>query len=39
MIAGVVAAQKATLATRNTKDFTNAGIVLIDPWQGGLPKP
>jgi predicted nucleic acid-binding protein len=39
MIAGVAAAQKATLATRNTKDFSGAGIPLIDPWQGGLAKP
>jgi predicted nucleic acid-binding protein len=39
MIAGVVAANKATLATRNSKDFTNAGIPLIDPWQSGPPTP
>jgi toxin FitB len=39
MIAGIVAAHKATLATRNSNDFTNAGIPLIDPWQHGPQKP
>jgi predicted nucleic acid-binding protein len=39
MIAGVVAAHKANLATRNTKDFANAGIPLIAPWQSDSPKP
>ena len=32
-IAGIVAARKATLATRNTKHFAHAGIELVDPWQ------
>ena len=31
-IAGIAAARKATLATRNTRHFENLGIVLIDPW-------
>jgi plasmid stability protein len=37
MIAGVVAARHATLATRNTKHFIAAGIPLVNPWQGGVP--
>jgi toxin FitB len=37
MIGGITAAQNATLATRNTKDFVGAGILLLDPWQGGPP--
>jgi toxin FitB len=32
-IAGIAAARKATLATRNTRHFENLGIVLVDPWQ------
>lgn len=32
-IAGVTAARKATLATRNTRHFRNLGIALVDPWQ------
>jgi predicted nucleic acid-binding protein len=31
-IAAVCRANGATLATRNTKDFTDTGIELIDPW-------
>ena len=31
-IAGIVAARKATLATRNTRHFEGTGIALIDPW-------
>lgn len=31
-IAGVVLARRATLATRNTRHFENAGIALVDPW-------
>ncbi|MFN7177770.1 MAG: type II toxin-antitoxin system VapC family toxin [Thermaurantiacus sp.] len=31
-IAGIAAARKATLATRNTRHFEGTGIVLIDPW-------
>lgn len=33
MIAGIVRSQDATLATRNTRDFKDCGITLIDPWQ------
>jgi hypothetical protein len=32
-IAGIAAARKATLATRNTRHFENLGIILVDPWQ------
>jgi toxin FitB len=31
-IAGVVAARRATLATRNTRHFQGLGIPLVDPW-------
>ena len=33
-IAGTVAARRATLATRNTRDFSDLGIALMDPWSG-----
>lgn len=33
LIAGVVRSHKARLATRNTKDFKDAGIKLVDPWK------
>ena len=32
MIAAVVRSRGATLATRNTKDFVDCGIDLVDPW-------
>jgi len=32
-IAAICRSQAATLATRNTKDFTDTGIPIIDPWQ------
>jgi len=32
-IAAICRSQAATLATRNTKDFTDTGISTIDPWQ------
>ncbi|MGH3981612.1 MAG: type II toxin-antitoxin system VapC family toxin [Pseudonocardiaceae bacterium] len=32
-IAAICRARHATLATRNTKDFEDAGIELVDPWQ------
>lgn len=35
LIAGITRARKARLATRNTKDFKDAGIKLIDPWKKG----
>ncbi len=31
-IAGIVSARHATLATRNTKHFADAGVALVDPW-------
>lgn len=33
MIAAICRAPKATLVTRNTKDFTGTGISLINPWE------
>lgn len=32
-IAAICRARGATLATRNTKDFEDAGIELVDPWR------
>ncbi len=32
-IAGIAASRRATLATRNTRDFHGLGIDLVDPWQ------
>lgn len=32
MIAGIVRAHGATLATRNVRDFEDCGITLVDPW-------
>lgn len=32
-IASVCLARRATLATRNTKDFEDTGIELINPWE------
>ena len=31
-MAGIAAARKATLATRNTRHFADLGINLVDPW-------
>lgn len=31
-IAGIAAARKATLATRNARHFEGTGIALVDPW-------
>jgi predicted nucleic acid-binding protein len=33
MIAGIVRSLGASLATRNTLDFKDCGVALIDPWQ------
>jgi len=33
MIAAITLAHGATLATRNTKDFTDCGVTLVDPWR------
>jgi predicted nucleic acid-binding protein len=32
LIAGITAARKATLATRNTRHFEDLGLALVDPW-------
>jgi predicted nucleic acid-binding protein len=32
MIAGIAAASGAVLATRNTRDFAQLPLTLIDPW-------
>ena len=32
LIAGIVKARKATLATRNTRHFEGCDLVLVDPW-------
>lgn len=34
-IAGIAVAQGAAIATRNIKDFKDAGVPLIDPWKSG----
>lgn len=34
MIAGIVLARRATLATRNVKHFEDAGFAIADPWKG-----
>ncbi|HWS93293.1 MAG TPA: type II toxin-antitoxin system VapC family toxin [Mycobacterium sp.] len=31
-IAGIASARRATLATRNTRDFENIGIEVVNPW-------
>ncbi|MDP8245938.1 MAG: type II toxin-antitoxin system VapC family toxin [Candidatus Hinthialibacter antarcticus] len=33
MIAAIVKAQNASIATRNTKDFDGCGIKVINPWK------
>ena len=33
MIAGIVLANRATLATRNTKHFEELPVTIVDPWQ------
>jgi predicted nucleic acid-binding protein len=32
MIAGIVLAQHATLATRNTRDFDDISGTIVNPW-------
>jgi predicted nucleic acid-binding protein len=32
-IAGITAARRATLATRNTRHFENIGIAILNPWR------
>ena len=31
-IAGIIAARRATLATRNIRHFADTGLALVDPW-------
>jgi hypothetical protein len=31
-IAGIIAARRATLATRNVLHFADAGVTTVDPW-------
>lgn len=33
MIAGIVLARRATLATRNTKHFTDLNVPVVNPWK------
>ncbi|MDR4505155.1 MAG: type II toxin-antitoxin system VapC family toxin [Candidatus Scalindua sp.] len=33
MIAAIVKSQRASIATRNTKDFEGCGIKIINPWE------
>jgi predicted nucleic acid-binding protein len=35
-IAAICRARSATLATRNTADFTDTGIELVNPWMPGI---
>ena len=37
MIAGIVFSQEASLVTRNSRHFENAGIKLINPWEVANP--
>lgn len=34
-IAGIALSRNATIATRNLKDFRDAGVPLVDPWKDG----
>ena len=34
-IAGIAISRAATIATRNLKDFRDAGVPLVDPWTNG----
>jgi predicted nucleic acid-binding protein len=34
-IAAICLVEEATLATRNTKDFVNTGVELVNPWGEG----
>ena len=34
-IAGIALSRDAAIATRNTKDFKDAGLRLVDPWKAG----
>ena len=34
LIAGIAVARRASIATRNRRDFADAGIAILDPWGG-----
>jgi toxin FitB len=34
-IAGIALSRQATIATRNIRDFADAGVPLVDPWKNG----
>jgi predicted nucleic acid-binding protein len=34
-IAGIAAARRASIATRNVRHFESLGLEIIDPWSGG----
>lgn len=34
-IAAICRSRRATLATRNVKDFADTGVEIVDPWQTG----
>lgn len=36
-IAAIAQSRKLRLATRNTQDFDNCGLTLVDPWQQAAP--
>ena len=36
MIAGIIRARRATLATRNVRHFTDTGTSIVDPWTDQL---
>jgi predicted nucleic acid-binding protein len=38
-IAAICRTAEATLATRNTADFSGTGIELINPWKLDRPEP
>lgn len=38
-IAAICRARSAVLATRNTKDFAETGVELINPWREAEPQP
>lgn len=35
MLAAITRSRGATLATRDTNEFTGCGIRVVNPWQGG----
>jgi predicted nucleic acid-binding protein len=39
MIAGIALANRATVATRNTKHFSDLSIAVLNPWDSATPPP